>query len=188
MKKLLTLVALILGTYAAFGQLKIENKFDNELIMIGNISGGAFLNATNTITNGPGSAPRVAEHRVYCRIFDGKTTYGLLVDTQNRFDDDFEFALGLTVDSAVKSVNDLIDLVTNSDAGTSYTVTDEDERKIQLNIERRKILSIKAIDAQGKVICDEVQLNLNNLNRAKELLLTKAEWKVERTLKKNKAH
>ena len=86
MKRLFLLAFMVMSACGVNAQIKVQESFTNDLIIIGNISAGTVANAL-----GDGST-RFAEHRVYCRIYKDKTTYGILVDTQNRFDDDFEFA------------------------------------------------------------------------------------------------
>ena len=184
MKKILLCLIAVCTTASINAQIQIQKSFKNSLIIIGNISSGTTLNALSAFSSTP--SERVAEHRLYCRIFDDKTTYGILVDTENRFDDDFEFALGTDIDKARVSLNSLIALIEDSELDTSYTVKDEDERTIQINVPNHNCITLKAINAHGDVICDTVVLLKKNLERALSLLDTKAEAKVLKALEKAK--
>ena len=51
-----------------------------------------------------------------------KTTYGILVNTENRFDDDFEFALGTDIEKAKESLNAILGFMNDSPLKTSIVV------------------------------------------------------------------
>ena len=171
--KLFLTMILALVFQSAFAQIQFEESFDNELILIGNISSGAALNAL-------GGTPTVQapEHRVYCRIFKEKTTYGILISTPNRFDDDFEFALGTDIATAKESINSILNFMANSDKGKSIALTDEDNRRIQMNYTRKNTITLKVISNSDEIVCDNVALTTKNLEKAIQLLDTKAEEKV----------
>lgn len=185
---LLSLVALT----TTKAQIEVMTSFDNDLIIIGNISSGEATNAIGAI--GGNYNNKVATHKLYCRILGDKTTYGILVDTENRFDDDFEFALGTDIETATTSLNTILEFMEDSPLGTTQLVKDEDGRTIQLHLPRkfrqinntnRNILILKAIDAHDAIICDNIQLTRSNLQRAIKLLDKKAEKKVNDALSKS---
>lgn len=181
MKKLLFIVVAAFAMANVNAQIKIQKAFTNDLIIIGNISSGA---AMNVLAGKPGA--KLAEHRLYCRLFNDKVTYGILVDTENSFDDDFEFALGTDIEKARESVNAILDFMKDNELQTSLTVEDEDGRTIQINLRSRKTITIEAVDAQGAIICNKVVLTRSNLDRALTLLDTKAEQKVAKAIEKKK--
>lgn len=183
MKKLLLLLGAVLIFGSAEAQIEVQQAFTNDLIIIGNISMGKAANVIGALSN-KSHAP-VAEHKLYCRIFHEKTTYGILVDTENRYDDDFEFALGTDIQKARKSVEVILEFMKTSPLKTSLTVKDEDSRTIQINLLKRNIITLKAIDAQEAVIVNDVQLQRSNLERALKLLDNKAERKVAEAIAKN---
>ena len=183
MKKFLFLAAVAaLSVCGANAQIKVEKTFTNDLIIIGNLSAGSAVNVMNALN---GTPSRVAEHRLYCRIIGDKTTYGILVDTENRFDDDFEFALGTDIEKARESLGLILEFMRTNPLQTSFTVTDEDERTIQINLKKRNVISLDAIDAKGDVICNKVYLTQANLERGLKLLDAKAEKKVAQAIIKN---
>lgn len=175
-------VLLALFVQNAYSQIKLEESFDNELIVIGNISSGAALNAL-----GGTATTQLPEHRLYCRIFKDKTTYGILVSTSNRFDDDFEFALGTDIETAKESINTILDFMKNSDKGKSISLTDEDNRQIQMNYNRKNGVTFKVISNTDEIVCDNVLITTKNFEKALLLLDTKAEEKVAKAMAKNKA-
>ena len=179
MRKLFLLAFMAMSTFVANAQIKVQESFTNDLIIIGNISAGTVMNAL-----GDGST-HLAEHRVYCRIYKDKTTYGILVDTQNRFDDDFEFALGQNISQARESIEIIMKFMQENPLKTSLTIEDEDNRKIQLNLKTKKSVTLDAIDMNGEIVCDKVVLNYSNLERALKLLDKKAEEKVIKAKNKN---
>ncbi len=136
-------------------------------------------------SNGYSTPSRVAEHKLYCRIYGEKTTYGILVDTENRHDDDFEFALGTDMEKAKESINQLLEFMKKEKLNTSITVTDEDERTIQINLKSRKSITLQVIDAHGAIVVNDVYLTTSNLERALKLLDKKAEKKVNDAIKRN---
>lgn len=184
MKKLLFAVAMAaLPICAANAQIKVQQSFTNDLIIIGNISAGAANNVIGALSNTP--SPHYAEHKLYCRIYREKTTYGILVDTENRFDDNFEFALGTDIEKAKESVATILEFMETNPLNTSLTVEDEDARTIQINLLKRNIITLRAIDAQGAVIVNDVRLQRSNLERALKLLNHKAEKKVAEAIARN---
>ena len=184
MKKLLLLAAIAtMSVWSAHAQIQVEKTFTNDLIIIGNLSAGAAMNVIGAFGNKP--VPTMAEHKLYCRIFHEKTTYGILVDTENRFDDDFEFALGTDIEKARESINLILEFMATKPLQTSLTVTDEDYRTIQLNLTKRNVITLDAIDAKGAVICNKVVLTQSNLNRALKLLDGKTEKKVAKAIARN---
>ena len=172
MKKLLFIVVMTFMCSLTYAQIKVQNSFANDLIIIGNLSMGKAINVIG------GTNTRAAEHKLYCRIFKDKVTYGILVDTENRFDDDFEFALGTDIEKARESINTILMFMKDNPLKTSMTVTDEDNRVIQLNLVNRKTISLDALSANGATICNKVILLQSNLQRALKLLDNKAEEKV----------
>ena len=186
MRKLLSIAFLLFGLVAsANAQIKIEQTFTNDLIIIGNISSGKAANVITALGGGPYANVRNPEHKLYCRIFKDKTTYGILVDTQNRFDDDFEFALGTNIEKAKESLQIILGLMETAPLKTSQTVVDEDGRTIQINLMRRNNISLNAIDVHGKIICNEIFLSRGNLKRAINLLDNKADRKVAKAQARN---
>ena len=184
MKKFLFLAAVAaLSVCGANAQIKVEKTFTNDLIIIGNLSAGSAVNVMSALNGTPTS--RVAEHRLYCRIIGEKTTYGILVDTENRFDDNFEFALGTDIAKARESLGLILEFMRTNPLQTSFTVTDEDERTIQINLKKRNVISLDAIDAKGDIICNKVYLTQANLERGLKLLDAKAEKKVAQAIEKN---
>ena len=179
--KFLLTVLFAFFVHNAYSQIKFEESFDNDLIIIGNISSGAALNALGGTTT-----VQAPEHRLYCRIFKDKTTYGILVSTSNRFDDDFEFALGTDIETAKESINAILGFIANSDKGKSISLTDEDNRRIQMNYDRKNAVTFKAISNTDEVVCDNVLITKKNFEKALLLLDTKAEEKVAKAMAKNK--
>ncbi len=170
---------MLVAMTSSWAQIKVAESFANDLIIIGNLSAGRVVNIF-----GDGSS-RLAEHKLYCRIFRDKTTYGILVDTENRFDDDFEFALGTDIDKAKESISTILEFMRTNPLKTSLTVTDEDDRIIQLNLIKRTTILLDVIDAHGATIVNKVYLNQSNLERALKLLDGKTERKVQDAIAKN---
>ena len=114
-----------------------------------------------------------------------KTTYGLFLDAPNRYEDDFEFALGTSINEAKESINLIIKFMKENPLKTSMIVDDEDGRKVQLNLITKKILYLNVIDAKGDFIFNEIPLHLPNLEKALKLLDEKAEERVNKVRNKN---
>lgn len=74
MKKLYFTVLMLMTLTSAIAQINVHDTFANDLIIIGNISSGRALNLI-----GGSSSTKLAEHRLYCRIFRETTTYGILI-------------------------------------------------------------------------------------------------------------
>ena len=165
----------------AKAQIKVEKSFNNELIIIGNLSAGRAVNVMGSTSYGP-----VAEHKLYCRLFNDKVTYGILISTPNHVDDDFEFALGTDVFKAKESVGILLNFMKESDIGKSLTITDEDGRTIQIDLIKRNRIKLKIMDSErNEVILEDVSLLRVNLERALYLLENKAHDKVIKKIIKN---
>lgn len=180
-KFLLFLLCALSFNISAQAQIIVEESFDNDLILIGNLSANEVLNALGSTTT------KLPEHKLYCRIWQDKVTYGILVATSNRFDDDFEFALGTDIDKAKESINTILTFMKDSDLGKSIKVVDEDKRKIQLDLQKRKFLMLSVVDSDtNEIICDKVVLTRNNFEKAISLLDSKAEKVVAKELAKNK--
>lgn len=185
MKKVLFLILLtFIAIITSNAQITIQETFSNDLVIIGNISTGRAVNVMSAMGSKPNTPP-AAEHKLYCRIFNDKVTYGILVDTENKFDDDFEFALGTDVEKAKESINSIIKFMGTKPLKTSFTVKDEDERTIQINLQTRKQITLEVIDAKGAIVCNKVCLSQSNLERALKLLDKKAEEKVKERIKQN---
>ena len=184
MRKIFLLTAFMFGVVVSVNaQIKIEQTLTNDLIIIGNISGGSAMNIVNPILTG--STDRTAEHRLYCRVFKDKVIYGILVYTQNKFYNDFEFALGTDIEKAKESIKMMLSFMANAPLKRSQTITDEDNRVIQLNLVKRKHMTLRVIDAHGEIICNKAILSKGNLERAIKLLDKKAERKVATACAKN---
>lgn len=184
MKKLFLLVTMVTLTICAVNaQIKVQQTFTNDLIIIGNISAGTANNVIGALSGKP--SPHHAEHRLYCRIFHEKTTYGILVDTENTVDDDFEFALGADIETARESIETILKFMETNPLNTSLKVEDEDTRTIQINLLKRNLITLRAINAQGAIIVNDVKLLRNNLERALKLLDKKAERKVAEAIARN---
>lgn len=183
MRKLLLFLFVFAMNFTAKAQIVIEESFNNDLIIIGNISSGAALNALGAMS---GSTSNLEEHKLYCRFFKDKVTYGILIDTRNRMDDDFEFALGTNIEEAKQSISTILDFMENSDKGKSITVSDEDKRRIQINLQNRKGVTLKVLSEDDtKIIVDNVLLTVKNFERAIELLDKKAEKVVAEAIARN---
>lgn len=183
MRKLLLFLFVFAMSFTAKAQIVIEESFNNDLIIIGNISSGAALNALGAMS---GSTANLEEHKLYCRFFKDKVTYGILIDTRNRMDDDFEFALGTNIEEAKQSISTILDFMENSDKGKSITVSDEDKRRIQINLQNRKGVTLKVLSEDDtKIIVDNVLLTVKNFERAIELLDKKAEKVVAEAIARN---
>lgn len=183
MRKLLLFLFVFAMNFTAKAQIVIEESFNNDLIIIGNISSGAALNALGAMS---GSTANLEEHKLYCRFFKDKVTYGILIDTRNRMDDDFEFALGTNIEEAKQSISTILDFMENSDKGKSITVSDEDKRRIQINLQNRKGVTLKVLSEDDtKIIVDNVLLTVKNFERAIELLDKKAEKVVAEAIARN---
>ena len=181
--KFILLLMLLFSSSYVYSQIKIDESFDNKLIIIGNISSGAAMNLL--AYNGVG--PALQEHRLYCRIFDDKVTYGIYVSTGNRLDDNFEFALGTDINKAKESINTILTFMKNSDTGKSIKVTDEDNRLIQIDYNNRAGIALTVVNnTDNAIICDKVVLTKKNLERALKLLDDKAEAKVQKAIEKSK--
>lgn len=181
------------------GQIEVERNFTNMLIVIGNISHGKVMN--DLFYDAPGSSwhyrdrnaagviehagLRSTEHRLYCRIFKDKVTYGILIDTRHKLDDDLEFALGSDTFAAQSSLKTLLDFMSNSPLHRSIVVKDEENRIFQFNLSGRKLLLMEAIDAHGAEICSKVEITRRNLLRALRLLDRKAEKRVSEIIARN---
>ncbi|MBQ8423897.1 MAG: hypothetical protein IJY36_06530 [Coprobacter sp.] len=181
MKNLFILVLIVLVLNPGYSQIKIQESYTNELIVIGTISAGAM--AMNVLAGS--NTEKLPNHSLYCRIFKDKTTYGILMETKNRFDDNFEFALGTSIDKAKESINTILEFMATKPLDTSIEVKDEDNRLVQITIDSRKSCRLKAIDANGAIIVDEVYLTKRNFNRALRLLDERAESKVNSAIRKN---
>lgn len=184
MKKALFLFLTTFTIITSNAQIQVQESFSNDLVIIGNISTGKAANVMGAM-NGRYTPPS-PEHKLYCRIFRDKVTYGILVNTENRFDDDFEFALGTDTGKAKESINSIIELMATKPLKTSVTVKDEDERTIQINLQTRKLITLDVIDSKGAIICNKVYLTRANLDRALKLLDKKAEDKVKERIEQNK--
>lgn len=172
-------------------QIKVNNVFANQLIIIGNISAGEAMNTVGMIS---GSTIKNETHKLYCRILGDKTTYGILINTVNRHDDDFEFALGTDIEKAKESLNMILSFMADSPLGSSFSVTDEDNRQIQIDLpikvqgisnKSRTYIYLQVLDGD-EVIVGAVRLAKNNLKKALKLLDEKAERKVAEVLRKCK--
>ena len=108
-----------------------------------------------------------------------------MVNTENQFDDDFEFALGTDIEKAKESIYTIIDFMKTKPLKTSFTVLDEDGRTIQINLPHRKRITLEVVDGDGKIIVNKVLLTMQNLERAIKLLDAKAEEKVQRVIERN---
>ena len=180
MKKILFLLVFVLSSHSiANAQIKIQESFTNDLIYIGGIEAGGII---NSVTNK--GYELLPAHKVYCRIFKDKTTYGLLLDAPNMYEDDFEFALGTNIKEAKESIELIIKFMKENPLKTSMVVDDEDGRKVQLNLITKKILYLNVIDAKGDFIFNEIPLHLPNLEKALKLLDEKAEERVNKELSK----
>ncbi len=182
MKRLIILVLIVLVLNPGYSQIRIQQSYTNELIVIGTISAGAM--AMNVLAAGS-NTEKLPNHSLYCRIFKDKTTYGILMETKNSFDDNFEFALGTSIDKAKESINTILEFMATKPLDTSIEVKDEDNRLVQITIDSRKSCRLKAIDANGAIIVDEVYLTKRNFNRALRLLDERAESKVNSAIRKN---
>ncbi len=180
MKKLCSTVLMLMVLSSAWAQIKVDQSFTNDLIIIGNLSAGRVLNLL-----GDDGSQRTSEHKLYCRIFHETTTYGILIDTENRYDDDFEFALGTDIDKAKESISTILEFMRTKPLKTSLTITDEDNRIIQINLIKRNKITLDAIDVKGATIVNKVYLTQANLERALKLLDNKTERKVEEAIVKN---
>lgn len=181
----MVIAAIFCTAVSVNAQIQVQETFTNDLIIIGNISSGAANNVLGAIGGNPST--KQAEHRLYCRIFKDKVTYGILVDTQNRYDDDFEFALGPDIDKSRQSVEMLLKFMKESDKNTSMVVTDEDNRTIQITLKSRTVIHLQVLESdRTTIIVNNVYLNQANLQRTIKLLNKKAEEKVAAALLKNK--
>ena len=180
MKRILFLLVCILSShFVVDAQIKVQEAFTNDLIIIGDIAAGGII---NSITNeGYEGLPN---HKLYCRIFKDKTTYGLLLDTPNMFEDRFEFALGTTINEAKESIDLIIKFMKENPLKTSMVVNDEEGRKVQLSLKTKKIISLDVIDAKGDFVFNKILLHLPNLEKALKLLDEKAEERVNKALSK----
>lgn len=187
MKKVFLLAISIIIGYVSNAQIVIEEVFQNDLVIIGNISSNAGINAVGSISGALSGSyySKAPEHKLYCRIFKDKTTYGILICPNNRVEDQFEFALGTDIEKAKKSINDILTYMDAADLNTSISVRDEDDRRIQINLPNRQQIVLDAIDMNGAFIFNQVILQKQNLVRALKLLDKKAERKVREALDKN---
>lgn len=183
MKKLLLIALFSTLCHFAKAQIQVQEEYTNDLVIIGNISGGAFLNAMAGTSSG-----KAPEHRLYCRMFAEKITFGILIDTSNRFDDDFEFALGTSIPKAIESIRSIQNLMKTKPLKTSINVVDEDGRTVQITIATKNSISMKVLGGDNAVIVSNVMLTNGNLDRAIKLLETKAEKVVNKKLDKNVEH
>ncbi len=185
MKKVLFSLLLIVGlSTVSFAQIQIEESYSNDLIIIGNISDGAAFTAISMF----GSSPQhYAEHKVYCRIFKDKTTFGILVDTESTVDDDFEFALGTDISKARESIKLILGFMDKNPIGKSIEVKDEDGRTIQIHIVKKNRIMLKVLDGT-EILYNNIYLTKNHLMRADSLIENDAMKKVEKALKKNRKH
>ncbi len=166
----------------AQAQIQITDVFDNNLIIIGELSAGKALNALSSTTTN-----RLTEYSLYYRILGEEETIGILIDTENPMDDDIEFALGADIKETEKSIDILKDFLRKSDLKVSATIEDVQGRILQATKYTDKLLRIHSIDSHGKVIVDNcVYLNKRILNRATRLLLEEAEEKIKRAQHANK--
>ncbi len=183
MKKLLFVLFAFVLSFTAKAQIVIEETYNNDLIIIGNISSGAAMNVIGALS---GATAHLEEHKLYCRLWKDKITYGILIDTRNRVDDDFEFALGGNIEEAKQSIATILNFMENSDKGKSIKVSDEDNRKIQINLQNRKAVTLKVLaEDDTKIIVDNVVLTVKNFERALELLDKKAQKVVDEAIAEN---
>ena len=156
--------------------LKQQETFANEIIMLGNISSMGAINTIGTIGSalGGGYFRGGAEHKLYCRIYHEELTLGIAVITQNQFDDIMEVALGRDYQTTYQSLQDILDWFDRSAKGSSVTFDDVQGRHIQLdrmsqmddNVFRVRILS----DVDYKVISEDVYIKRQYIERAQQLL------------------
>lgn len=180
MRKLFLIVVMVLVGFGTKAQIQIEETYTNDLIIIGQVSAGAALNALSS------KGPAMAEHQLYCRVFKEQTTYGILIDSPNSYDDDLEFTLGETIEQAQQSIETLIKFLDEKPRNTSVNIKDQKGRTFQLTNNLKNSFAIKVFDAKGDVIVTNgCNLTKNNLTRASELLATKAEARVKKAIEKN---
>ena len=180
MKKLILSMIVAFACFGANAQIVIEETYTNDLIIIGPVSANAALNALSS------QGPNLAEHRLYCRVFKDQTTYGILIDSPNSLDDDLELTLGENIEQAQQSIATLLKFLEEKPKNTSVNIKDQKGCTFQLTNVLKNQFAIKVFDANGDVIVtDGCTLTKNNLNRASELLATKAEARVKKAIEKN---
>lgn len=164
MKKIFLLM--IVGglcSFVASAQIQMEKTFTNDLQILGKMYvGGGFMNALGS------EAPI---HKIYRRVFKDQKTYGILVETSNRFDDYVDIALGTTLEEAKESVEAILNFMQTAELDTSMPITDIEGRRFQLDLIRRNWIEIQIIgyaegDNISDVIAGSVYLNKSCITKA----------------------
>lgn len=175
----LVLFATVVSAVPSGAQIKIqkEESFANELMFLGDISSGTALNVLGAL-GGTGTISDI--HRLYCRIFHDKLTIGIAVETQNRFDDNMEIALGHDFSSTNESLQSLIDWMDEATNGMSISFEDIEGRGIQINKEKAKDrIHIQILnDLETRTVVGKVILARSNLVKAQSLLNEKNQKKI----------
>lgn len=157
---------------SSIAQIKMEQTFANEIMILGELSGGAALNVIGTVASamGGGYYSNTAEHKLFCRCYHDSLAVGILVKTANRFDDDMEIALGADFESARQSFSDLVSWYDNSVKGQSVSFTDIWGRRVQVNRSQNNISLDVIDDINSKVIAENVVLKRENLTKGMTIL------------------
>ena len=172
MKKLLVIMCAAIGSVSSFAQIKMEQTFANEIIVLGELSGGAALNVIGNVASamGGGYYSNTAEHKLFCRCYHDSLAVGILVQTANRFDDDMEIALGKDFETARQSFSDLVSWYDNSVKGQSVSFMDIWGRRVQVNRNQNNI-SVNVIDdIDSRIVAENVLLKRENLVKGMTLL------------------
>ncbi|HIV80661.1 MAG TPA: hypothetical protein IAB13_06860 [Candidatus Avanaerovorax faecigallinarum] len=156
----------------SFAQINLEKTFANEIIVLGELSGGAALNAIGNVASamGGGYYSNTAEHKLFCRCYHDSLALGILVQTANRFDDDMEIALGKDFETTKQSFSDLVLWYDSSVKGHSVSFTDIWGRRVQINRNQNNISLDVIDDINSKVIAENVVLTRQNLVKGIKLL------------------
>ena len=172
MKKLLVTMCTAIISVSSFAQINLEQTFANEIIVLGELSGGAALNVIGNVASamGGGYYSNTAEHKLFCRCYHDSLAVGILVQTANRFDDDMEIALGKDFETARQSFSDLVSWYDNSVKGQSVSFTDIWGRRVQVNRNQNNISLNVIDDINSKVIAENVMLKRENLVKGITLL------------------
>lgn len=139
MKKLITFALMVCFGLGAEAQIQIEETYANKLDIIGPLHFGANLGETSY------DGSKNSNYHLYKRTFKEDVTFGILIQSTNRFDDDVEIALGRTEAEAAESVNVILNFLATNEPKTSTEFTDLNGNKFQFTVYNKNFLSYKVL-------------------------------------------
>lgn len=184
MKKLiLSVLLLVVGTFC-HGQISIDKRYSNVFKTVTGFAGDA-LEPLESRKTGPTST---CTGVTFFRIYKDSLTVGMILGTENPFDDDVEISLGRDAESALKSFTQIKDWFDSAQGGTSIEFTDIEDRVIQVLKKTfatgRSNIFFKVLkEKETKVIADDIYLTEDDMRRALSAFQSKyLEFAIYQTL------